>query len=348
MPEGRLRPIGVIIANLGTPDAPVPEAVGRYLREFLMDPWVVDLPRPLRWFLVNVLIVPRRKKASAELYRKIWTEDGSPLLLNTRKLTRQVSGELGSRYRVKMAMRYGRPSFAEAFAELKAEGVGEIVVSPQYPQYALSTYESTRKQAASVARALLPAARLRFVPPFFAEPAFLEAHVARLKDVERTHQPEHYLFSFHGLPTRHLKKTDPSAHCFRNGNCCGEIGAVNRDCYRAQCFETARALALRMGIPAAEYSVGFQSRMPGSRWIAPYSDHLVRELRARGIRRLAVACPSFTADCLETLEEVGIRYRSEFKRLGGEELYLVPSLNAGGTWARAVSEMVRRAGEIAT
>jgi len=317
--------------------------VGAYLGEFLMDPLVIDLPFPLRWLLVHGIIVPRRRNFSAGLYRKIWTDAGSPLLLNSQELGRRLAEKLGPLYRVKLAMRYGSPSLAAAFSELRQEGVRDILVSPQYPQYALPSYESTRRQAEREAREKHPTARLRFLPPFFQQPPFLAAYAALLVDFGRTHQPDHYLFSFHGLPVRHLKKTDRSGdHCYRSPNCCAALEEANRDCYRAQCFWTARALARDAGIPEGRFTVGFQSRLGRSRWIEPHSDELLARLAAGGVRRLGVACPSFTADCLETLEEVGIRYRREFRRLGGDELHLVPSLNAHPRWVQALGDLIAR------
>jgi ferrochelatase len=307
-----------------------------------MDPLVVDLPFALRWLVVNLLIVPRRRRLSAELYRNIWTAEGSPLLLHSLELGKRLSARLGSSYRVEVAMRYGSPSLREVFAGLRQEKVDEIIVSPQYPQYALATYESTRREAARAASEVHPGARLTFLPTFFNQDGFLSPSARLLADFDLTHRPEHYLFSFHGLPVRHLAKTNGAGSpCNPASACCETLSEVNRLCYRAQCFWTAREIARRVGIAEDQFSIGFQSRLGPVRWIEPHSDRLLAELAGRGVRRLAVACPSFTADCLETLEEVGIRYRRDFERRGGE-LLLAPCLNASEPWVEALAEWIRQ------
>lgn len=333
---------GVLLLNLGTPDSPEPKDVGRYLTEFLLDPYVIDIPAPLRWFLVRVLIVPRRKHASSELYKKIWEGRGSPLLFHTLDLASKVRVLLAGRATVKAAMRYGSPSLRSRLAEFHAEGVRRVKVFPLYPQYSIAATLSSIEKAKADARAISPDMELSFVPAFYDKEPYLRAvaDVSRPALAERPH--DKVLFSFHGLPERQVKKTDHSGgkHCLMTDTCCDRIGEANRDCYRAQSFATARFLAMRLGIPKEKYLVGFQSRLGRTPWIRPYSDEYYRTLAGQGVKRLAVLCPSFTADCLETLEEVSMRGLEEFRRHGGEDLFLVPSVNSSDVWARAVVELL--------
>jgi len=334
---------GVLLINLGTPDAATPEAVGTYLREFLMDPFVVDIPYPARWFLVNAIVLPKRKNDSAALYRKIWSEAGSPLLMHTLALEKASQARLGPEYFVKAAMRYGRPALSQAIEAIKGSGVSRLVVFPLYPQYSAAASESSTEAARYWLRKLGWNPPTTWIPPFYARPEYLNAVVEVSRPVLAERPYDMVLFSFHGLPERQIKRSDksrPRKHCLASRMCCDSISLANRDCYRAHCFFTARQLATRLGIAPEQYKVCFQSRLGRTPWIRPYTDELYRTLPAQGIKRLAVLCPSFVADCLETLEEVQIRGNEEFRRHGGESLYLVPSLNASEVWAGAVAKLV--------
>lgn len=333
---------GVLLINLGTPDAPTPEAVGRYLREFLMDGFVIDVPTPLRWFLVNVLIVPRRKYQSAKAYQKIQMAEGSPLLIHTRELAGKVATQLGEDYVVEFGMRYGSPSIASALSRLKSQQPSRIVVLPLYPQYAESSYRTAVEETKQRAAELID--RLVFVPPFFARHEFIDAFAQRIKNCINQGPVEHFVLSFHGLPVRHLQKLDETqSHCSVVASCCEQITAVNVNCYRAQCVATARALAAALNLKTAEYTVSFQSRLGRAKWIEPNTEGVLKELGSRGIRSVAVVCPSFVADCLETLEEIGIRGRETFIAAGGKELRLISSLNSDQIWVTAVAGWVREA-----
>jgi ferrochelatase len=339
-----LNRIGVLLINLGTPDAPTPEAVGRYLREFLMDGFVIDVPQPLRWFLVNVLIVPRRKTQSARAYQKVQLPGGSPLRVYTRELAEQVTEALAKdeRYVVEYAMRYGNPSIASAVAKLCSPDVLRIIVLPLYPQYAESSYETAVVETKRTARELGCAARLSFFPPFYDRPEFISAFARRIAKTNEKGWADHFVFSFHSLPERHLKRLDAThEHCLVKSNCCDQISAVNHKCYRAQCFFTAREIAAQLGLQHEDYTVSFQSRLGRAKWIGPTTEVVLRELAQRGIKRVAVSCPSFVADCLETLEEMGIRGRQTFIDAGGEDLRLIPSLNADSAWVDAITDWIR-------
>lgn len=334
---------GLLLCNLGTPDAPTTGAVRRYLRQFLSDPRVIDINPVGRWLLLNLIILPLRPRKSAEAYQKIWTVDGSPLLRHGRDLVTAVSERLGAGWAVELGMRYGRPSLASGLDKLRQAGAERIVVLPLYPQYASSSTGSIVEAVCrQVARAeVTPAVSL--VPAFHADAGFLAASSAVARPLLDSERPDHVLMSFHGVPERHVRKADASGqHCLSSDDCCARLGPANRDCYRAQCFATARALAERLGLASADYTVCFQSRLGRTPWIRPYTDATVAALAAAGKKRLLVLCPAFVADCLETLEEIGIRAKQQFEAAGGERLTLVPSLNATAAWADAVAALARR------
>jgi ferrochelatase len=308
-----------------------------------MDPMVVDISAIGRFLLVYLIILPTRPAKSAAAYRKVWTKKGSPLLVHLRDLVAKVSGIVGPQFHVEGGMRYGNPSLAHAFAELKKAGVEETRVFPLYPQYSLSATESSIQECMKVAKKVAPGMKLTFLPPFYQEPAFLDAYAAVSKRALDQFPHDHVLFSFHGLPERQIRKTDASGTtCFASENCCDQITSANANCYRAQCFQTARDLATRLGIPKAGYSVGFQSRLGVTAWIKPYTDLLYGELIQKGHRRIAVLCPAFVADCLETLEEIAVRGHEQFKELGGEALQLIPSLNSEPEWVDALASWVKK------
>jgi ferrochelatase len=333
------------LINLGTPDAPTPEAVGRYLREFLMDGFVIDMPGPLRWFLVHVMIVPRRKVQSAKAYQKVQLPEGSPLLVYTREFAQKVAAQLAAtddRYMVEYAMRYGNPSIKSALEKLRAHDVSRIIVMPLYPQYAESSFETAVVETKKRAQEMGLANRLVVFAPFYNRPEFITAYANHVAETIKEETMDHFVFSFHSLPIRHLKRLDASGqHCAIRSDCCLEISAVNKNCYRAQCMFTARAMAADLGLSEGAYSVSFQSRLGRAEWIGPQTEDTVRALAAKGVKRVAVACPSFVADCLETVEEIGMRARDAFIRAGGEELRLIPSLNSDPAWIDAVVGWIR-------
>ena len=332
---------GLLLINLGTPDAPTTPAVRRYLREFLSDPRVIDIHPVGRALLLNLFILPSRPAKSARAYRLVWDETrGSPLLAFSKELAAGVADKLGDDWRVALAMRYGSPSIASALDTLRAAGVDRIVVLPLYPQYAASSTSTSVARVMELVGARWDTVPLDIVPSFYADPGFLGAFAKVAAPVLAEARPDHVLFSFHGLPERQIKKSDPSgSHCLRDG-CCDRITVTNQGCYRAQCYATARELATRLAV--TDYTVCFQSRLGRTPWIRPHTDVLLDELPRRGVKRLAVMCPAFVADCLETLEEIGIRARAQFKAAGGEELTLVPSLNATPAWIDAVCAMAER------
>jgi ferrochelatase len=331
---------GLLLVNLGTPDAPEPGAVGRYLREFLSDPLVLGMPAPVRWALVSLLIVPLRRRRSAALYRSIWLEEGSPLLVHTQDLARRVQVHLGPDLPVAVGMRYGRPSLGAALQELRDRGVEALTVLPLFPQFAVATWQSAvERTLGEVARAH-PDLPVSVVPPYFEHPAFLAAHAELARPVLEEVRPDRVLLSFHGLPERQVRRADPTGrHCLRSPGCCETAAAPRSHCYRAQCLGTARGLARELELPPDVWEVAFQSRMGPVRWLGPPTARRLTELPAEGVQRLVVLCPSFVCDCLETLEEIGERGRAAFRAAGGERLALVPGLNAEPAWVEAVARL---------
>jgi protoporphyrin/coproporphyrin ferrochelatase len=335
---------GLLLVNLGTPNAPESGPVRRYLREFLSDPRVIDIPAVGRWLLVNLFILPFRPAKSAAAYRKVWTPEGSPLLVFSRALETAVRVRLGASFQVALAMRYGEPSIPKVLGALREAGVTELTVFPLYPQYAASSTGSSLEKVFEELKGQWNVPTVHTVPPFFAESVFLDAFAQVARPVLADSRADHVLFSFHGLPERQIRKSDAGGtHCLSSVSCCDALVAQNRFCYRAQSFHTARELARRLGLAPEAYSVSFQSRLGRTPWIGPYSDEVIPVLAQRGVRRLAVMCPAFVADCLETLEEVALRGRDQFLAAGGESLTLVPSLNAHPAWVDAVIALSERA-----
>ena len=333
---------GVLLINLGTPDAPETGPVRRYLREFLSDPRVLDIPPLGRAALLYGVILPFRPQKSAEAYRKIWMPQGSPLLVHGNALRDRLQDALGPGWAVELGMRYGRPSLASAIEKLRGRGVQELTVVPLYPQYASSSTGSSLERVYRLVGEAWNVEALRVLPPFYGRPEFLDAFADVGRPVLAEARADHVLFSFHGLPERQVKKSDPTgAHCLQRADCCDVQVPANRWCYRMQCFFTARELAQRLGLELGRWTVTFQSRLGRTPWIRPYTDVVIPELAGKGVKRLAVFCPAFVADCLETLEEIGIRAKDQFLASGGEALTLVPSLNAHPSWVRGLTKMVR-------
>lgn len=326
---------GLLLLNLGTPSEPTTAAVRRYLREFLSDPRVLDIHPVGRALLLYLIILPTRPAKSAHAYRQIWDrERGSPLLWHSKALAAGVQERLGVNWRVVLGMRYGQPSIAEALDALT--GCERIVVLPLFPQHAASSTSTAVARVMELSGTKWDVPALEVVPAFFAEPTFLDAWVEVAAPALQAASADHVLFSFHGLPERHIRKSGDQ-QCLAQASCCDRTLPT---CYRSQCFATARGLAERLKI--TQYTVCFQSRLGRTPWITPHTDVVIDELAASGVKRLAVMCPAFVADCLETLEEIGIRARQQFKAAGGEELVLVPSLNATPAWIDAVCAIAQR------
>lgn len=302
---------GVLLVNLGTPDEPRRGAVRRYLAEFLWDPRVVEMSRPLWWLVLNGIILNTRPARSARAYASVWGENGSPLLVHSRQqrdaLERRLSGQ-GAPPRVALAMRYGSPSIAGAIDQLRSEGVSKLLVLPLYPQYSATTTASVFDAVADALRRMRRIPALRMIDSYHDHPAYIDALAASVREFQAEHGvPDRLLMSFHGIPREYFDAGDP---------------------YFCHCQKTARLLAERLGLSTRDYAVTFQSRLGPREWLRPYTDETVRSLPAEGVRHVQVICPGFSADCLETLEEISVENRDYFLQAGGERFEYIPCLNA--------------------
>ena len=332
---------GVLLINLGSPDSPSVPDVRKYLREFLMDPCVLDAPWPIRAFVVYGCILPFRPKQSAEAYHQIWTAAGSPLVVTSRNVQRELQRRLGDDFVVQLAMRYQSPSIASAIVSLHAQGIADVLVIPLFPHYAMSSYGTAVARAEEIAAKSAPGMRLKIVKPYYNDPRYIQALAASAADFLQTGY-DHLLFSFHGLPERHLRKADPTgSHCLVSGDCCERQSPAHATCYRAQCFATVRAFIRETGIAQENVSTAFQSRLGRDPWLKPYADFEFKRLAGSGVKKLLVICPAFVSDCLETLEEVAMRGRETFLQAGGEEFTLIPCMNEHPQWLCALESMVR-------
>ncbi|NCN26925.1 ferrochelatase [bacterium] len=329
---------GVLISNLGSPDDATPEAVDPYLKQFLMDPYVIDAIYPLRYILVNWLIVPKRKFESAEAYEQIWTKDGSPLVSSTRELTKQVRAKIQDGI-VEFAMRYGQPSLDITLKKMIDRGVDDLLVMPLYPQYAWASTTSTEEECKRLLKKFKYKGKLSFTPAFYKDPDYIQCAADIYKEELLKHEVfDHYLFSYHGIPERHLKYTDPSkSYCLSKPDCCQIPCEANRNCYKHHCWVNTELISSALSLPPEKRSMAFQSRLGKDPWIKPFTDIELVKLAEKGVRRLAIFSPSFVADCLETIEELGMRGKEDFIKAGGKELLLVPSLNSHPRWVETVS-----------
>jgi ferrochelatase len=318
----------VLLVNLGSPDSTAVPAVRRYLREFLGDERVIDLrPRWAARLLVDVLITPFRAPKSAHAYRTVWTAEGSPLIVTTQRVRDKLAAALGPDTSVYVAMRYGNPSIASVVTRLAADGIDEVLLFPQYPHYAMSSWETVVTKVYAEAARHAPGLRIDGILPFYQDADYIEAlYAVTAPHLAQPH--DHILFSYHGIPERHLRKADSSrSHCLTVPDCCTTCSAHHATCYRAQVFATTRALVARAGLPAEKFSVSFQSRLAGEPWLTPFTDKEFERFPREGKKRLLVLCPAFVADCLETLEEIRIRGKESFLASGGESFAQIPCLN---------------------
>lgn len=333
--------IGVLLVNTGSPDAAETRETRAFLRRFLSDPRVMDMNPVGRWCLLNFVILPFRPRRSAEAYRQIWTDEGSPLLMHSRACRDGLQDAL-SEAEVAVGMAYGTPSVTEAMDQLIDRRVSRIVVVPMFPQYASATCGSILEAVYTAAAGKTNVPALSVVPPFFDDDAFLDACAEVARGELDGFGPDHVLLSFHGLPERHVFKSDPTGgHCLKKDDCCDGYRDANPNCYRAHCFATAKGIVKRLALREGEFSISFQSKLGGGVWLAPATGERVRQLASGGVKRLAVLTPAFVADCLETLEEIGIRAKNGFLDAGGSAFHLVPSLNSHPAWIGVLAGLVR-------
>ena len=331
---------GILLINTGTPSSTEVGDVRRYLREFLSDPRVIDISPLARWALLNLVILPTRPKKSAKAYEAIWRPEGSPLLIYTEAQRAALSKRLGEHFVVEIGMRYGSPSIPDGLNRLKAAGCDRIIALPLYPQYSSAANGSAAERVMELLKKDWNSTPLEIRGDFFNQPLFIEALTAKFQATVGEFKPDLLLLSYHGLPERHVLKSDtPSVTCDRQGPC-PVLSEQNRYCYRAQCFETSRALAASLNLGPEDYEVSFQSRLGRTPWIKPYTDVLIEDLARRGVKRLAVTSPSFVADCLETLEEIEIRLREQWLAAGGEAFLFIPCVNDHPLFIEAMAAMV--------
>jgi ferrochelatase len=326
----------VLLTNLGSPDKPDIPSVRKYLNQFLMDPYVIQLPWVLRRLIVGLFVLPFRPKASAHAYRSIWWEDGSPLIVLSQRLLEAVREK--TQVPVSMAMRYGNPGIEEQILHLANDAaINEILLIPLYPHYADSTVTTTVDEAKRVIKHHGLDIKLTVFKPFYEDPGYIDALVASTRPwVENGF--EHVLFSYHGLPELHLKKADPTgSHCLQSPDCCQKASSAHASCYRHQVFRTTERFVNRAGLKPEQYSVAFQSRLGKAKWLEPSTVEILEKLAQSGVKKLLVMCPAFVTDCLETLEEIELQGAEIFKQAGGETLVLIPCLNDHEQWVSVVS-----------
>lgn len=338
---------GIVLVNIGTPASLDVSDVREYLRQFLGDPRVVDLNPLVKWFVLNLFILPKRPKESAEAYASIWDDErGSPLLFHSVDLAEKLTTRLGEKYDVAVGMQYGEPNVYSVMEDFRARGVDRVIVVPMYPQYASSSTGAANEIVYKAAAQVYSTPYLHTVPAFYDHPAYIDSYAKIIRNVigDQCSNYDHLMMSFHGVPQTHCERTDETGLlCNKQENCCAQLVQANRNCYRAQSFASARRIAEACNIPEGKYSIAFQSRLSaaGPVWIQPYTDYELVNLAKAGVKKLAVVVPSFTVDCLETLEEIGIRGKEDFIEAGGESLDLIPCLNSDDTWAEGLLQILR-------
>lgn len=332
----------VLLLNLGSPDSTSVSDVRRYLREFLGDERVIDKPGIgfLRKLLVNGIIIPFRAKKSAHAYESVWTPEGSPLIVTSQHTQQKLQAR--SELPIALAMNYGNPSIPAVLRELSAAGVERLLLFPQYPHYAMSSWETVVVKVRAEAAKIAPALHIDCVQPYYADNDYITALVESARPY--LCQPhDHLLFSYHGIPVRHLTKADTSqAHCQVVADCCTTCSPVHSTCYKAQVTRTTHLFAQKAGLDPAKWSISFQSRLVGEPWIAPFTDHLFEQLPKQGKKRLLVITPAFVTDCLETLEEIRVEGAEDFRAAGGQWFQHIPCLNDQPVWIDFLDRRVRR------
>ena len=336
---------GIILLNLGSPDSTEVKDVRKYLMEFLMDERVIDYPYIFRLLLVGGIIAPLRAPKSAGAYKRVWTEDGSPLIVLTKQLQHALQPQVQEP--VEIAMRYGKPSMEEAFNNLieKAPGLEEVIAIPLYPHYAMSSYETAVEHAKTVHRKMKNTFTLKFIKPFYNEAHYIDAMIENIRPYLQQDYDQ-VLFSYHGLPQRHMKKADPTnCHCLKVDNCCEIFSPAHATCYRHQCWVTTQLITEKLQIPKNKTGFSFQSRLGREEWLKPYTAKRLEELPSEGVKKLIVLCPAFVSDCLETLEEIAMEGKESFLHAGGESFTLVPCLNIHPVWVQAVATWINEYAE---
>ena len=326
--------------NLGSPDSPTAKDVKPYLDEFLMDERVIDVPKILRNIIVRGIILQTRPKRSAKAYKKIWWEEGSPLIIISERFADKVRKQ--TELPVALGMRYGSMSIKKALQELEGKGVDEVLLVPLYPHYAMSSYETVVVKALEVQQAHFPDMKVTTLPAFYHNPDYIKVLATSIAEGLEDFAYDHVLFSYHGVPERHIRKSDPTRfHCKIDGSCCKVNSVAHHTCYRHQCYKTTELVTAALDLPEDKVSTSFQSRLAGDPWLKPYTDYEFERLAKEGKKRLAVVTPAFVSDCLETLEEIAMEGKEEFEEAGGEHYKHIPCLNEREDWVALMASWIK-------
>lgn len=330
---------GVLLVNLGSPESPTAKDVKPYLDEFLMDEYVIDVPFLLRALLVRGIILRKRPEKSAAAYKKIWWDEGSPLIVLSKRLQEKIQKQVS--IPVELAMRYGNPSIESGLQKLSDQGITEVLLFPLYPQYAMASTQTILVLAEKLRKEKFPNLNFTIIPAFYNQKDYIRDLSNSIKRHLEGFEYDHLLFSYHGIPERHVRKTDVTkSHCKIDGSCCQTPSTAHEFCYRHQCYETTKQVVAFLGIEEGKYSQTFQSRLAGDKWLTPYTDVEINKMPEKGIKKLAVVTPAFVSDCLETLEEIAMEANHQFKEHGGQEFKAIPCLNDDDDWARTLSRWV--------
>lgn len=330
---------GVLLVNLGSPDSPTAKDVKPYLDEFLMDERVIDVNKVLRNLIVRGIILQTRPKKSAKAYAKIWWDEGSPLVVISERFTAKLRQQTDMP--VALGMRYGTMSIKNALQELNDKGVDEILLVPLYPHYAMSSYETVVVKTMEEQQKYFPEMQITTLPAFYKSPDYIKALSDSITEGLKDFDYDHILFSYHGIPERHIRKSDPTRfHCKIDGNCCNINSVAHHTCYRHQCFETTKLVIAHLNLPKEKVSNSFQSRLPNDPWLKPYTDFEFERFPKEGKKKLAVVTAAFVSDCLETLEEIAMEGKEQFQESGGEQYKHIPCLNDNDTWVQVMANWV--------
>lgn len=327
------------MVNLGSPNSTEVKDVKKYLDQFLMDKRVIDVPYLLRAFIVKGIILNTRPKKSAAAYKKIWWDGGSPLIVLSKRLQNKI--EKQTSVPIALAMRYGNPSIESGLQELHNKGVTEVLLLPLYPQFAMATTETILVEAETIRKKKFPKINFSVLPAFYNQPDYVRDLSNSIKKSLETFKNDYLLFSYHGVPERHIKKSDTTkSHCKIDGSCCNTPSKAHEFCYRHQCYETTKQVVAFLGLEEGKYGTSFQSRLGNDKWLEPFTDATIDNLAKKGIKNLAVVTPAFVSDCLETLEEIGMEAAHSFKENGGENFFTIPCLNDNDDWAQTLSRWI--------
>ena len=330
---------GILLVNLGSPDSPEPKDVKKYLGEFLMDERVIDIPLIARTALVKGIILKTRPKASAKAYKKIWWDEGSPLIVLSERLQKKLQKE--TTMPVALAMRYGSLTIKKGLQELVDKGVDEVLLFPLYPQFAMATTETITVLAEALRQEYFPNLKIESVPAFYNKPDYIEVLSNAIKQHLEGKKYDHLLFSYHGVPERHMRKSDVTkSHCKIDGSCCVTPSKAHEFCYRHQCLEVTRLVGEQLKLKEGTFSTSFQSRLGFDPWLQPYTDRTIERLGKQGIKNMAIVTPAFVSDCLETLEEIAMEGEEIFHEMGGKEFTTIPCLNDDDAWVNLLSKWI--------